>query len=159
MPAITTFGVTASDIAERLQNFTVGTSSGPSTAQVGKIIDGQAGIWCSLLYSMGVQAPSTVPSTHAIYQLSREYIILRACAQAMRSRERFNPDVASAWVDESDRIFEMVKTTPSMLTDLRPTEYDSPNLGWSPSNDLANQARLAVYSPSQAIRNGAVYKV
>jgi hypothetical protein len=159
MATLTTFGVAATDIAERLQNYGVGTATGPTQTQVDAIIDGQAGLWCSLLYGMGVVAPQSVTATHPVFQLSREWIILRSAAQAMRARERFNPDLANAWIEETDALWERVKAMPGLLTDLRPTGENAPNLNWSPTNALAAQARLAIASQSVAIQNGAVYKV
>ena len=44
MATLTTFGVAATDIAERLQNYGVGTATGPTQTQVEAIIDGQAGL-------------------------------------------------------------------------------------------------------------------
>lgn len=159
MATVTTFGVTSSDIAERLQNYTANSVSGPTSGQVDKIILGSAGIICSLLYSMGVADPSSVTTTHPIYQYCREYVIKRSTAEALRSRERNNPDLSNRLIDETDKLFDDLRNNPSMLTDLRPTGENAPNLNWSPANAAAEQYRLTLASQSQAVRNGAVYKV
>jgi len=159
MATVTTFGVVPSDIAERLQNFTASTTSGPTSTQIEGIIKGQAGLLCSLLYGMGVADPASVTTTHPAYQLCREYVILMSAARSMQSRERSNPELANSWVEDADRWLDRIKEMPALLTDLRPTGPNAPNLNWSPTNDLANQERLALSSQSQAVRNGAVYRV
>lgn len=159
MATVTTFGVVPSDIAERLQNFTASTASGPTATQIEGIILGQAGLWCSLLTGMGVADPASVTATQPIYQLSREYVILMSSARAMQSRERSNTELSESWIQDARRILEDVKAMPALLTDLRPTGANAPNLNWSPTNDLATQERLALASQSQAVRNGAVYRV